>query len=175
MSRYPPEADEAQRRHYNDGHMASPSDDYDLPLVNYPPQRSSYQQPYQSSLPPSEANLFVTRPSTVPTTGGVPGLSAMPLENYLWQRPASDAPSTSHPPSVLSMFDLREEQVHERDIPLLRILDDGGDVPSIVDDTGSESIVRQEGISKTRRRRTLKRVGYLFYFFFRSFVSLSCV
>jgi chitin synthase len=145
MSRYPPEADEAQHRHYNDGqYFVNPHDVYDPfnptpasylpppppflpPSTNQPTYQPTYS-PYPSQSPPPPLPpppgvnpAFASRIPSPP----IPGPSTAPLLNYPPSQapdlhPSSSIPSMRYRPSVPSMYDAPED--HDQDngnIPLL--------------------------------------------------------
>ncbi len=148
MSRYPPEADEAQHRHYDDGHFVNPYDAYDPfnpPVATYappqpplvPPPSPANQQPFHvtfgpysqsSPPPPPPAGPFAGSPpfSSPPPgpvgVGGFAGPSSSPIAGYTSQSPdfRSASPSVPYRPSLQSMYDAHEDQDQDNgNIPLL--------------------------------------------------------
>src|SRR5258708_2589453 len=130
MSRYPPEADEAQHRHYNDGHFANPYDAYDPfnppvqvptypppPVLTTPPANQPYHPfaSYPSQSPPPPPPPSVGTPFAGPSAFSSPG----PSVNYASQ-PQDLRPSSPSLPYLSSMYDAHED--HDQDngnIPLL--------------------------------------------------------
>jgi chitin synthase len=175
MSHYG-EADEAQRRHYNDGFIPNPYDSYPSdpfnPPVQYPPlQPYPPHNPYASPPPPPSiirpaSTAFVPPPPPPPrpsTASSIyPGSSATPAPMY--------------PPS--NMYD-HEEHDDSGDSPLLRRhpsemsfvhiprkFEEDENAPIIADDARSDTNVRFGRIPQRvpRRYKTLKKVEYVWFF-----------
>lgn len=154
-------ADEAQHRHYNDGHFVNPHDPFNPSLNRYPPQ----PQPYLSYAPQ-------TPPPPPPLPGSNPFVTPFPSYS-LETRPASSAASMHYRPSAPSMYEPHEEhELDDGDMPLLNHpssqsklsvpdrYDDGDDASSLGE---SENNVRYGRIPQRvpRRYKTLKRVEYV--------------
>ena len=183
MSQFPSEADEAQHRHYNDGHFVNPYDQYDPFIQNSypgPPPALPQQQPaYYVPPPPPLVNPFsggVPAYSTSPSPAVLPGLSPSPAAGLSYPppprspetRPASGAShSVPYSPAPPSAYEPQEEREgDDGDMPLLAR-------PGPKDDVGrdeenvEESNVRYGRIPQRvpRRYKTLKRVEYVSLFF----------
>lgn len=190
MSHYP-EADEAQRRHYNDGYTPNPYDNYVSdpfnPPAQYPPQQ---QQPYRVAFSPPPHNPYASPPPPPPPPIIRPSSVFQPPPpppppHPLLASSSSFSASAIHPgPSATpaSMYHPYDHEEHEDtgESPLLRRHAsemsfvhvprkfDDEDAP-VVDDARSENNVRYGRIPQRvpRRYKTLKKVEYdPFYIFF---------
>ena len=112
MSRYPPEIDEAQHRHYNDGFTPNPYENYGDPFNPYPPP----QPPPPPPLPPQQQSYHVAfessysppQPPMLPYQPGPPLPPPGPPPQGAYTSPSPDRPASAAQYRQ-SMYDFTED------------------------------------------------------------------
>jgi len=172
MSHYG-EADEAQRRHYNDGYIPNPYDNYPSdpfnPPIQYPPHN-----PYASPPPPPS----IIRPPSTPFAPPPPpppprpstASSIYPGSSATLYHPANLYDHEEHDDTGESPL-LRRHPSEMSFVHIPRKFEEDENAPIITDDARSDTNVRFGRIPQRvpRRYKTLKKVESVPFLF-----SFSC-